>query len=916
MAQDNQIIAEIILEGADQFKAQLQGSRKEVQAFEDEQKELNSTLGDAKKKLKDLENQGKANTQEYKRLEKETKAVEIAMQNQGKASESLRTQQKKLKEEYADLRIKMEQMEKANLKGTESYKLLQSRMVQVQGQAGNLNDLMGDVSSEISQLGSDTKGIDKTLRGITALAGGFSAVQGVMALFGSENEAVEKTLLKVNATMAIASGTQQLFTELRAKDTIFLGVQTQAQKLYTLVVGQSTGAMKAFKIAMASAFSLGVGALIIAVIANWDKIKAVIEGTTGAMGESIRQQKILNESRKEALKATEDERISLFKLVEIAKNEQLSKQQRQQAINQINKNYPEYLGNINLENIGTKKTNELIEKQIDLITKREQIRLLTDKLAKAENDLLLNNNKDLLTGYQKFRIGVNNFFGFKKDADRIANEIQERNATELNQIIEDTRKAIAKLLEEDPNAGDAAFEKGKEVSEKIIKGFTQEAKTGLELLKDQLSKEQKELEKLISDLVIKGKPTETPAVIKIRTNITDLENQIKEIEAKISNEPLKALINIDIKTNEDFEENLKKSISETKAKFRDLFNIIFESGGDVTTDPELKAQAEKIKILEKQLEDALKLYDDYFKEAEEKATYSNEQIFTIEQEKTKLLRNEYLTRLDELTNFYNEGLISEQEYNEAVKQLGEERNATLQENISKAVEIYGYLNQVATEASQLATDIIQQNAEKELATLDDKKKRGVISEKQYEKEVAKVKNEQARKQKAVETAQAFLKVPQVILNTLAQVPFPANLVLAPILGALALAQAIRVAKAPLPKFRDGGFADRIFKGSGKVVGKSHAQGGVNAELEGNEYVMQGKAVSFYGQDFMKAVNNMNYQPPVLKAKDVYYPKEDKLSSKLDLIASYTKQSYKTVEKSNQLLSSINQNTKTGKNARV
>jgi len=135
-------------------------------------------------------------------------------------------------------------------------------------------------------------------------------------------------------------------------------------------------------------------------------------------------------------------------------------------------------------------------------------------------------------------------------------------------------------------------------------------------------------------------------------------------------------------------------------------------------------------------------------------------------------------------------------------------------------------------------------------------------------------------------------------------------------GAFAIAQVALIAKAPLPKFRDGGFTDRIFKGSGHVKGKSHEQGGVNAELEGNEYVMKAKAVSFYGKDFMKSINEMNYQPPALKSKDVYFKDDNNLISKIDLMTSYMKQNYKTIEKSNLLLSSIDQNTKTGKNARV
>ena len=54
--------------------------------------------------------------------------------------------------------------------------------------------------------------------------------------------------------------------------------------------------------------------------------------------------KLLADVSKEANKNIEDERAELNKLVAIAKNENLSKEQRKNAIKQINENYPEMLG--------------------------------------------------------------------------------------------------------------------------------------------------------------------------------------------------------------------------------------------------------------------------------------------------------------------------------------------------------------------------------------------------------------------------------------------------------------------------------------------------------------------------------------------------------------------------------------------
>jgi len=54
--------------------------------------------------------------------------------------------------------------------------------------------------------------LGKGLEGVTS---GFAATQGAMALFGSENEALEKTLLKVQSALAIQQGVKGLRTSYR-----------------------------------------------------------------------------------------------------------------------------------------------------------------------------------------------------------------------------------------------------------------------------------------------------------------------------------------------------------------------------------------------------------------------------------------------------------------------------------------------------------------------------------------------------------------------------------------------------------------------------------------------------------------------------------------------------------------------------
>jgi predicted nucleic acid-binding Zn-ribbon protein len=155
--------------------------------------------------------------------------------------------------------------------------------------AAHLKDEIGDLSTKLKTLGSDTRVFDTMVEGARLATGAFSIAQGAMALFGNENEDLQKALIKLNAVMAISQGLQEIYT-LKQKetaigrvfDTAATWAQTAAQTAYTFVVGTSTGALKLFRIALAST---GVGLLVLAIgllIANFDKIKkAITENSEG-----------------------------------------------------------------------------------------------------------------------------------------------------------------------------------------------------------------------------------------------------------------------------------------------------------------------------------------------------------------------------------------------------------------------------------------------------------------------------------------------------------------------------------------------------------------------------------------------------------------------------------------------------------
>lgn len=81
-----------------------------------------------------------------------------------------------------------------------------------------------------------------------------------------------------------------------------------------------------------------------------------------------------------------DEKTQLSMLVDIAKDENMNKDVRLDAIKKLNKIAPEYLGNLNLENINTKAANESIEAYTKSIERNAKAKAISNKLTELEEE--------------------------------------------------------------------------------------------------------------------------------------------------------------------------------------------------------------------------------------------------------------------------------------------------------------------------------------------------------------------------------------------------------------------------------------------------------------------------------------------------------------------------------------------------
>lgn len=90
---------------------------------------------------------------------------------------------------------------------------------QMAQEASELEDRIGDVNARVRALASDTKSLDLFVGAGTAIAGSFQAAQGAMALFGTESEAVAKSIQNIIAVQGIMNGVQMVANALN-KDAI------------------------------------------------------------------------------------------------------------------------------------------------------------------------------------------------------------------------------------------------------------------------------------------------------------------------------------------------------------------------------------------------------------------------------------------------------------------------------------------------------------------------------------------------------------------------------------------------------------------------------------------------------------------------------------------------------------------------
>jgi hypothetical protein len=224
-------------------------------------------------------------------------------------------------------------------------------------------------------------------------------------------------------------------------------------------------------------------------------------------------------------------------------------------------------------------------------------------------------------------------------------------------------------------------------------------------------------------------------------------------------------------------------------------------------------------------------------------------------------------------------LESDEEYAQTTISLAERVAAERKRNEEKirdlSVNIANELFSLGAELGNARIAKLEENAamEIQLAGDDAEKKAGI--ERKLADEVAKVKRQQAIADKAQALFNIAINTAQAVSKATTTGPGAAAII--PLVIALGAIQAAVVAARPIPKFEKGGL----------VKGPLHSQGGVVAELEGDEFITN-RGATKKNKGLLEAINSgkekeyiyKRFQVPIIQASQSAAINQ-KLNAKLD-----------------------------------
>ena len=674
-----------------------------------------------------------------------------------------------------------------------------------QVEAGKLQDKLGDTNDLVKALASDTFLTDSLVEGAQVATGAFTAFQGVLALTTDDQEEFAKAAAKAQGALALLQGVQAVSTALKKDDNIITRGQIIAQQAYTAVVGTSTGALKAFRIA---ALASGVGLLIAgvaALVANWDKLTNAIFGAAKARKAEL---ELAKESR-----ANVSQELTALTLVDARlKSTTTSQEQRVKIIQDLQQKYPGYLQNINAETASYEDVSRAL-KQInkDLILKGE-IQAREKNVQKLQDEKF---ELEQIVDAERKRVD-----GFVKAEQRLKE--QAASGANVGLALQQNEEAKQNAIDTLADLQVEYFKKQGQIAAitNDIVNRTNQISDAFDFkpVVDRIDKQGKEVkaksDKVVQDVFSEG------SINALQKKIQDLNTILNEIGADAP----------------DLRNNVARGLKEAEAELEALKAELFGKEKEI-------AKEENLELFEEEERHQLAMLD--LEEGSEKERLQVQIAFT--KERLEIMRDAGLIGTDEYEAQLNKLLELQKAYgNASNQQTAKTEELTREQRLD-------YAQKIISEAVNLANTLIgiEINRLNQMASLQEKRvadaekiaDRGNV--KLLELEQERLDEINKKKEKFVKRQQQLAQIELVTSSLIAVAKAAAvggpgaAFTIAATLIALAAGLAQARALAQSQSFRKGGVYDSRggYTGYGPPSGQSLALGAKPYEYHYQEHIM-------------------------------------------------------------------------------
>jgi hypothetical protein len=431
---------------------------------------------------------------------------------------------------------------------------------QLTQQAIRFRQTIQQVDASVDTFARTSATLDVVLESAQALAGGFAAVQGAMALFGSENEELQKALLKVNAAMAILQGIQQvaavlnkdsalsalLLSRAQTQATVSTAALTVATEGEAVAAGEAAVATNGLTAALLAnpitAIAVAIAAVVAALIL-WGSSADDAEEELSKLNDTIERQNFLISLNDDAVKRGADIATAYAKLA--GKSEKdlaaIEKDALQERINQREAFIKQNQEALDKINVSDKKSAEEYQKINDGITKA---------MSEVQN--------------LKTEIQVNEL-NAQTEANKKAEELRKKG-------IEDAKKAV---------------EEQKKINDQIVKYTQQAATSRIAALEDGYAKERRsiiqdyanKIQDIQNDkaLSVAGEQAQTEAIEALRT---ERNKKLADLGKKQTKEQVEIQLAAQQQLAEAQKEGAKKDLDLLDVEYATKKNAINEQFKD------------------------------------------------------------------------------------------------------------------------------------------------------------------------------------------------------------------------------------------------------------------------------------------------------------------------------------------------